>query len=197
MINLLWRLRVAVVLSSLIAWSAVAQSRSVKTAQRSKDRISVQVKLSQDKVPAGSTCYALLLLSIQNGWHINSATPADENLIGTSEEFGKKKGIEILDVHYPGGTEKKLDFAEEPLEVYEGRAQILLKILVTRDATPATYTIPVTVHYQACDDKVCLAPASVEVRLPLRVVSSATKAAPMNEDLFDAYEEVRKKQGKL
>lgn len=130
----------------------------------------MQVTLAQGRVHAGATCTALVVLSIADGWHINSATPSDEALIGTSVEVAKNNVLDSTDVSFPPGIEREFGYAEQPVEVYEGRVSIRLTLHLSKNVKPGEYVIPISVTYQACSESVCLAPATAAADLPLHVV---------------------------
>lgn len=188
--------RLAVIIGLLSTTSAVVvtaqPSRAGKDKTLDKKKIAVQVKLSLDRVHPGSACFAMLIVNIQDGWHINSTTPLEENLIGTSVEIQKRKVIDSTDIHYPKGIERKFGFADTPLDVYEGTIQILIKLSVATDVKPGTYSVPATIHYQACNDNLCLAPASVRIDISLRIVSRGEPVSRINPKLFEGYQEVLK-----
>jgi thiol:disulfide interchange protein DsbD len=150
------------------------------------------VRLSQDKFHPGSDALAAVIVEIQQGWHINSSTPADENFIETSLQLKVPKRIEIAHIRYPKGIERNFDFAESPLNVYEGTIDILLELKLASDLKPGSYTIPLLLGYQACSDRVCLAPTTLPADLHLEVVGTDKKTLRINKDLFDGSKEVQK-----
>jgi len=152
-----------------------------------KHKIHVDVKSSHDRVHPGSHSLTLLIVDIQDGWHINSAAPLDENFIPTSVEVKDTTTIRHVEVHYPQGREVLLDFSDAPLDVYEGSIRILLSYCTATDLEPGTYSIPVTIHYQACNDNICLAPDSLVVEVPVDVVSQTEPVREINPELFHGY----------
>lgn len=149
------------------------------------EKVSVQAKLSQDKVHAGTTCAAMLIVSIADGWHINSAAPADEALIGTSVEIEKTNVLDSASVFFPSGIEREFGYAEVPIEVLEGRVSISLTLHVSKNVMPGKYSIPIRVEYQACSERVCLAPATVVADLPLHVVPLSEPIRRISHETFE------------
>lgn len=159
---------------------------AVGSAKKSpKQKVAASVKLAEDNIHAGSTLLAMVIVTIEEGWHINSASPADESLIGTVIEAEKINGLDSIEIRYPDPIEKKLDIADNPLEVYEGTLNILLRLKLATDLKPGTYSIPATIHYQACNNSICLAPQSMDVSIPLRIVSSKKQTFKINQELFE------------
>ncbi len=152
-----------------------------------KHKITVHAKLSHDKAKPGSVVHALLIVNVQDGWHINAANPRDENLIPTLVEIQKKKVIDSVSIHFPPAEERKFDFSEDMMEVYEGTIRILVRMEIWKSARPGTYLIPATVHYQSCSNSICLAPTSVSVNMPIRITNNARSIHEINKELFEPY----------
>jgi DsbC/DsbD-like thiol-disulfide interchange protein len=149
-----------------------------------EEYVSATAKLSHDGVHAGSYFRAALLVTVRKGWHINSASPSDENLIATSAAFFPPPGLGVTGVRYPRGESKRFAFSDTPLDVYEGSAVILLRITAATEMKPGAYTLPVDISYQACNNDVCLAPATFRVVIPVQVLSPDVTPTPVNQGLF-------------
>jgi len=104
-----------------------------------------------------------LLISIDKGWHINSRYPKDEELIATAvalkQQDGQSaaSGWKIVQAEYPQGEEVKLQFNEQPLSVYQDSVSIKLTLEAEQSSA---FALPLRLAFQACSDKVCLAPES-------------------------------------
>jgi thiol:disulfide interchange protein DsbD len=48
-------------------------------------------------------------------------------------------------------------------------------------------TLRASVEVQACNNQVCIAPASIDVLIPMEIVPAQEKANPVNDDLFSKY----------
>ncbi len=151
-----------------------------------KHKITVQTKLSHNKANPGSVLFALLIVDIQDGWHINSANPSDENLVASSVEIQENKVIDSVIVQYPPAMERRFDFSDTPLEVYEGRIRIFVRLKIQKFVRPGSYLIPATVNYQSCSNSVCLAPTFVRVNIPIRVTTEG-QSREINKELFEPY----------
>lgn len=152
-----------------------------------KGKITVQAKLSHDRIKPGSVCFALLVVTVQEGWHINSATPSDDNLVATSAEVQRTKVIDSVSIQYPPAVEREFDFTDGVLEVYEGMIKILVRLGIRKSAKLGAYLIPATIVYQACSNSVCLAPSAVQVNIPVRVTSDGRTIHEINKELFEPY----------
>jgi thioredoxin:protein disulfide reductase len=167
---------------------AHAQRKGNKSTPYSDRTLTVDVKFAHDAFHAGMTSSALVLVKIKEGWHINAPNPADESLIGTSLEISKSALLDSATVRYSSGVERKFDYADLPIEVYETATSINVRFTVASSVLPGTFTIPASLSYQACSDNVCLAPTVLRFNVRIRVVSSTTKTHRINNDLFGQNE---------
>ncbi len=110
--------------------------------------------------------YQLVIeLSIPPGWHINSNKPLQEGLIPTTVAIDSdKSGWQLHQVQYPQAKMANLGFQEEPLSLYQGNTQIHLT--VNGDAKHDR-VLPINLGIQACNDKICLPPEKLTLRLPM------------------------------
>src|SRR3990172_1133092 len=173
-------------LSILIAWSAApAQSLSASSSKQVK----AEVKLSQETFQSGSSAQVAILLTIEEGWHINAHTPTYDYLIGTSVELQTIEGVIIADIRYPEGTLQRFGFPDDLLRGYDEPVPIFLTLKLSDKIKPGTHTLPATVKIQACNDQVCLAPSSLSVDVLLIVAAAGESVQKKNESLFARYDE--------
>ncbi|MCK5620457.1 MAG: hypothetical protein KAJ17_13700, partial [Candidatus Krumholzibacteria bacterium] len=88
------------------------------------DPVSTTAYASLTSVPQGGTVQIAIEIEIDHPWHVNAHELGDEFLIPTEIEFAPPDGMEIKGVVYPQSIEKKLDFSDEPLQLYEGTVYI-------------------------------------------------------------------------
>ena len=106
-------------------------------------------------------------ISIPEGWHINSSQPLQKGLIPTSVTIDSvESGWQLGKVSFPEPITASLGFQKEPLSVYHGDIQIQVK--VNADNKKLARILPVQLGIQACNDKICLPPEKVALRLPMR-----------------------------
>lgn len=70
---------------------------------------------------------------------------------------------------YPPGAAYRLQGASEDLSTYEGTFEVAVPVAVRPDARRGEHVLRGTFRYQACDSRVCLAPAVVPVELRVSV----------------------------
>jgi thiol:disulfide interchange protein DsbD len=78
----------------------------------------------------------------------------------------------------------RVGWADEPVALYTGRAIIFGEGRVSANAKPGPVKIEGSVRYQACDDRVCLAPRTVPVSLSTEIVSSGQPSQRIHAEIF-------------
>ncbi len=111
---------------------------------------------------------------LAEGWHVNSHKPTEDYLIPTEVTLAPVDGATFGEPVYPDGRMQKFSFSETPLSVYAAEFQIRIPVQWTGAEAPA---ISGSVDYQACNDKQCLAPASVKFATASLGAAPATIAA--------------------
>jgi thioredoxin:protein disulfide reductase len=108
-----------------------------------------------------------LKVSIKAGYHANSNTPSEAYLIPLKLTWETGGALEAVEVVYPKPKLEQYDFADKPLSVFGGDFELVTKF--RRAANPALGPgfLSGKLRYQACNDKMCLPPKTVEVKLPL------------------------------
>jgi hypothetical protein len=106
-----------------------------------------------------------LALTVAPGFHVNSNTPSDEYLIPLRLTW-TPGALEAAGVTYPKPTLEKYEFSQKPLSVYTGKIDLDAKLKVPPHAPLGMGMMVGKVRYQACNDKMCFPPKTVEVRLP-------------------------------
>ena len=119
-------------------------------------------------VSRGGSTKGTITLSIPGGLHTNSNRPSKDYLIATTvrvSAVGAKTGA----VSYPRGRNRKFQFSEEPLNVYEGTVSFGFNLTVPANFKGNAVKVRAVVRYQACTDEVCYPPKTKEVTLTARV----------------------------
>lgn len=151
----------------------------------SASRISVETLHARDTVRAGTEARIAVALTIEDGWHINSHTPTYDYLIGTNLTLEPAEGFILSDIRYPSGKTMKFGFADDPLSVYEGRADIFLTLRISERVRQGTHILPGMLRVQACNDEVCLAPSGIPIQIAVEVGAESPDRHP---EIFAAYD---------
>lgn len=166
-------------------FSMLVPSTIIGQMESSADKITIKSYLSVDNIHPGSTFYAAIELDIDETWHINAHIPTFDYLIGTELVFEEIDDFEIVDIKYPEPKQYTFAFAGDGvLDVYSGEVYIYLKISTGQDISPGEYTFKGELTMQACDDEVCLAPSTKEIRIPISVVNLDKPVQKINRDIF-------------
>jgi len=135
-----------------------------------REKADVRVLLDRTAYEPGAEARVAVVLTIEDGWHTNSHVPTYDGLIGTAVRLDTPpRWPEATEPVYPPGEMQTFSFAEDAISVYDGEVVIRSDVPVPVEIEPGTYPIRATVTYQACDDRICLAPVEVEETLGLTV----------------------------
>jgi thiol:disulfide interchange protein DsbD len=118
---------------------------------------------------AGSTVESKLPLELRTGYHVNSNTPSDAYLIPLKLTWTEGP-VKVSGLVFPKPSMEKYSFSEKPLSVFSGRFEILTRFSVAPGAQPGPVAVAGKLRYQACNDRMCLAPKTVDVALQVNVV---------------------------
>jgi thioredoxin:protein disulfide reductase len=151
--------------------------------------VELKTELSVDHVAKGSNFQAVVKVQIASGWHVNSHTPTHDYLIGTVFNLRPKEGFIITDIRYPKGKLLKFDFADDPLDVYEGDVPILVSFKASDKLMVGNDTLFGMLQLQACNNQICIAPSTIPVTIPLHVVAANEKVNAINQDEFTSSSE--------
>ena len=134
------------------------------------EKAAVELLADRTAYEPGETARVAALLDIEEGWHTNSNEPTYDYLIPTEVRLRPPAGWpEATEIRYPPGEMKSFAFADEPLSVYEGEVAVLAPVVVPVAAAPGEHVVAASVTYQACDDRSCLPPVTVERTVALTV----------------------------
>lgn len=153
----------------------------------STGKLATEVRLSQNVVPAGDSVAAAVVMNIDEGWHVNAHQPTLDYLIGTELTIDEQAGFRVSGIQYPESEEFSFAFAGEPLDVYQGGAPIFFTLATAPALAPGSYTLTGSLRVQACDDKSCLAPSTLDISIPVEVVAAKTAFKTINQGLFTEY----------
>jgi hypothetical protein len=145
-----------VALGAGLAFGAMKGSADVVKASASPSTVSS---------PAGERVSFEIKLDIQERWHLYAH--GDTNFIGVDVVPDEEFPLEDFQAEYPPGHEK--EFFGDMVFMIEGKEVIKASALVPASAAKGEHELNFQVTIQACDDKVCLAPAYLPVVVKLTV----------------------------
>ncbi len=119
-------------------------------------------------VKRGQTVPVDISIQLRSGYHVNSNTPADPYLIPLKLTL-TSSAVEAANVEYPKPQMQKFSFSDKPVSVFEGefKAHTTLKALPT--APTGLTNVAGKLRYQACNDRMCLPPRTVDLKIPVDI----------------------------
>jgi uncharacterized protein YyaL (SSP411 family) len=121
-----------------------------------------------EPIGPGRTFDVVVSVAIKEGWHLYANPTGLANLKPTTLVLRAGQPAELVGVEYPAGTPKVLDAnAGQRVPLYEGAVRLKVRLRLDQAATSPPETLKLELRYQACDDRLCLAPAALEVPVAL------------------------------
>lgn len=138
----------------LLVSSAFAQSTSALT-------IDPPAKLTIER---GKSATLKLHGEIAPGFHVNSNKPHEDYLIPLRLTLTAAPLVAEA-IKYPVGHDEKYKFSEKPLNVLTGDFDILVTLKAPATLELQMHVLLGKLRYQACSDKACLTPKTIEIRV--------------------------------
>jgi thiol:disulfide interchange protein DsbD len=144
------------------------------------------VDLVPDRQPvvAGEVLQLAAIVKIEPGWHVNSDEPGDEFSMPTTVKWLVPEGWPEPMTIFPDGDHVEFEFADGPIEVWEGEVVLVGRLTVPETAI-GSIRPRVEVTAQACNDTQCLPPVGVKAGVDLEIVAPGTASEAVNQKLFD------------
>ncbi len=182
----------AVLLLALSAPTALAQFTILGGAQEefndSRAKVTVRAVASSTEVAPGGDLPIAVTFTIAPGWHIwpseSTALPsgmtafdgAIHTAIALPQLDGQPANAPGTELHLgfirwpaPHGAVADLGEGERTYGVFEGEFSIFIPATIAPEAMDGPRTLKLVASFQACDDRNCMAPADVEIEIPLTV----------------------------
>jgi hypothetical protein len=124
----------------------------------------VSGSLNKNAVKRGTTASGKIILEIPADLHVNSSIPENEFTIPTTVKLSGS-GIRITKLKYPKGIDKKFEFSETPINVYEKRVEMNFSFFVPPNFKGKIVRIRAVVGFQPCSAEVCYPPKRETINL--------------------------------
>jgi len=125
----------------------------------------------------GTSAVAVVTVSVDKGWHVNSSTPLEDFLIPTAVRLVLPAGWTAEPPVFPDHRLVSLSFSEKPVAVYEGTFAVRVTVHAPA-AAGATGGVTGVVEAQACNDRQCMAPEEVEFTVSGTIAAAPTTLSP-------------------
>jgi hypothetical protein len=121
-------------------------------------------------IKAGSTGDAAVTVVVQDGFHINANPPSSPSFIATQLMLEPSNVLKAGKPVYPApSANKKFQFSDGPLAVYEGSVIVKVPVKAAPGAPVGSSSLKGKVRAQPCDEEVCYPPRDLEVSIPVVV----------------------------
>lgn len=139
-------------------------------AQQPQPKIVVKV----DPIPVvtakpGAPVTVAIAVRVDPGFHVNADKQNDEYLIPIRLTWAPGV-LEAGAVAYPKYETVKLAFSETPVNIYSGEFKLETRFKVAKKAATGAGMVSGKLRYQACNDRECLIPRTVDVTVPVEIV---------------------------
>ena len=156
-----------------------------------RPRAEVTPFVETDGAHAGQTIRVALKVTLPATLHVQSDRPHDPSLIPTVLSLDPPDGFGVAALVYPESSELKQEGLDQPLVVFGHEFVAGAHLAIRNDVAPGTFVIPGRLRYQACDDKVCYAPATAQFEWTVRVVAPATAVNALDAKVFTSLSKGR------
>ena len=126
-------------------------------------------------VSAGAWADTEVRITVAEGFHVQAHPAANEFLIPLTLTFDSGDDFEVSEIRYPLGEPYRLQGADEDLLVYGDTFAVPVSIRASDAAHEDAAAVPGRLRYQACDDHLCLAPATLTFDLKVQIVRRGEK----------------------
>lgn len=137
-----------------------------------------------DAAHPGTTTQIALEIKLEHGFHIQSNTPLKKWVIATAISADTPGGLKLTEVVYPQHIEIVTGGATTPQAVFEEEFFAGVAITLDPSIAPGPHEFTLKMYYQACDDKVCLQPQTLELTETIIVVDASTSLYDQHNDIF-------------
>ncbi len=161
-----------------LAMGLVIASSGLEAQIRRVHKSTLELALDRVSYAPGDTARLAAVVTVEDGWHIQSNTPSLEYLIPTEFSLTTPPNWGTAEVSYPEHRMWQAGFASEKLAVFDGQTLIHATFQIPEDATVGSTPLDGSLFYQACDDRVCLPPIDLEAFVVLTVGERGEENAP-------------------
>ena len=141
--------------------------------------VTIRAYVSRLAVKPGETMDVVVVLDIDDGWHLYGQNPGADFLVPTTLSVESSDLLTAGEILVPESQHAVDAILKRTLNTYVDRIWFRVPVTVNAKARPGTATLTLTVKTQACDIRRCLPPETTILRVPLQIdpaVSAQTRA---------------------
>jgi uncharacterized protein YyaL (SSP411 family) len=173
---------------ALVSDDAPAEPPAAPKKKKEPEQVIGRAFLSVDRLPAGDACEFVVVLKIEEGWHINPNPAGDEFAIPTELTLKSKFKVKADEITYPEPEEHAVAGLQKKLQFYSKQIEIRGVLEVPKSAAEQDEVLEFLVKYQACNDKKCLRPMTLSIKVPVPVAGVGEQVKSANKKWFVADE---------
>lgn len=151
---------------------------------QTRPRAEVVPVVEADGVGAGQSIRVALKVTLPPALHVQSDRPSDASFIATALSLSPPAGFTVEALTYPEASELRQEGLPEPLLVFGHEFITSARLAVAAGVAPGEVAIPGRLRYQACDDKVCYAPATASFEWRVRVAAPGAAVTATEPEIF-------------
>ncbi|MEI9811514.1 MAG: hypothetical protein WDO18_02035 [Acidobacteriota bacterium] len=116
----------------------------------------------------GQTVHVTISAKVDAGFHVNADKQADQYLIPLRLTWTRGT-LEKPSIAYSKAANAKLAFSEKPVNIFTGDFSIDTQFQVPKNAAVGATTVAGKLRYQACNDRECLIPRTIDIVVPVEI----------------------------
>lgn len=176
--------RPAAAARTLLTFILAAAGATPALAQAGEAKIDAQWFFATDAVHPGDIVHAALQITLEDNFHVQSNKPLDEFLVPTVLTVKPPQGATVREIVYPKPVTFTVAGFDEPLAVFDHSFVIGVALQVANDLQPGVFPVTAELQYQACNDKTCLAPTTLELKTEIKIVAPDAPISPSGNKIF-------------
>jgi hypothetical protein len=129
----------------------------------------VRAESGKLELKQGGSAEASVKVTIANGYHINANPASFSYLIATELQLQPNYDVTAEAPKYPASVTKTFAFSKDPLNVYEGTAEIKVSFRAASKAPKGDLKLGARLRVQPCDEQTCFPPRTIETSIPITI----------------------------
>ncbi len=142
---------------------------ALSQAQLPKPTVVTVAEVAAVMIAPGGKAEACVSATVAPRFHVQANPASQPYLIPLRLDLQEKPPLRLASPVYPAGKPHRLQGSDLDFSVYDGTIEVCVPVEATHGAATGDLAIVGSLRYQACDDRRCLRPQTVSVRVPVRV----------------------------
>ena len=134
------------------------------------------VPAAQREVRPGNIVTIVLDLVLPEPMHVYA--PGVEGYRPLAVEVVEQPMLKSHPTAFPEAKMLHLEVIDETVPVYEGEVRVFQDVTISPRLREESFTIPVEISYQACDDQICYPPFKFQAEVTLDITQHDRERAP-------------------